>query len=309
MWGFPWCLPCYFEACMRFSALQASASALFSGQDSPFPFSPEEAASSEADSCGWILSWDLHLEVWPSLALCSLLSEGPSGRPRGKSLKFTLFLPTRQVCLWAEKKASWPWELPPTAQPFQGPFKTPKFALFRLSSTGGNRIPESLPRTMLGGSLCICSCLLLAWAKWNKQNKEPIREHSWDWVGEVSIYGGRSKGKYLPPGQGFIYSAGGSQITPKGSNAFGEPWRIPCPRVGALALWTEPQRWFLKKVQDALICQRTNSMRRHNLHLQGPYELAGKKRHNLYKVFKDISHAWPNLRGPGEWVIPTAPGV
>ena len=83
-----------------------------------------------------------------------------------------------------------------------------------------------MPRTMLGGSLCIFSCLLLTWAKWNKQNKEPIREHSWDWVGEVCIYRGRSKGRHLPPGQGFICSAGGSQITPKGSSAFGEPWRI-----------------------------------------------------------------------------------
>lgn len=109
-----------------------------------------------------------------------------------------------------------------------------------------HRVPDSMPCTVLGVSLCIFSCLLLAWTKWHKQNKEPIREHLWDCDGEVCFYRGRSKGKYLPPGQGFIYSAGDSQITPKGSDAFGEPWRILCTWMGSLALWREPGGWFLK---------------------------------------------------------------
>lgn len=61
-----------------------------------------------------------------------------------------------------------------------------------------------MPCTVLGGSLCIFSCLLLASTKWHKQNKEPISEHLWDWVGEVCFYRGRRKRKYLPPGQGLF---------------------------------------------------------------------------------------------------------
>lgn len=68
------------------------------------------------------------------------------------------------------------------------------------------------------------------------KTKSPLESTCEIGLGKFAFYRGRSEGKYLPPGQGFIYSAGGSQITPEGSDAFGEHRRILCARVGAWAL-------------------------------------------------------------------------
>lgn len=165
---------------------------------------------------------------------------------------------------------------------------------------------------MLGGSLCIFSCLLLAWTKWNKQNKEPIREHSWDWVGEVWFYRGRSKGKYLPPGQGFIYSAGGSQITPKGSDAFREHWRILCTWVGALALWTEPEGWFLKMFRTPSLAKGQTAWEGMIFVFKELISLLGRKGMICTKSLKILiacSHAWHKPSGPGRVSDSDNPGV
>ena len=54
---------------------------------------------------------------------------------------------------------------------------------------------------MLGGSLCIFSCLLLAWTKWNKQNKEPIREHCEIGLEKFGFIGEEVKGSICHQGR------------------------------------------------------------------------------------------------------------
>lgn len=163
-----------------------------------------------------------------------------------------------------------------------------------------------MPCAVLGGSLCIFSCLLLASTKWHKQNKEPIREHLWDWVGEVCFYRGRSKRKYLPPGQGFIYSAGDSQITPKGSDAFGEPWRILCTGVGSLALWTEPRGWFREMFRAPSFAKGQTTRESMIPLFWRSSEVGLEEKAQQYEIItgsgQHIVMRSTDHQGPGEWV-------
>lgn len=123
----------------------------------------------------------------------------------------------------------------------------------------------------------------------------------------ICFYRGRSKGKYLPQGQGFIYSTGGSQITPKGLWCL---WSSPKESVftgGIIGTVSRARGMISVNVQGTLICQRANNRRRHDLSSQGPHKLVWKKRHDMYKIIKDTGqYAWHIPSGPpGEGGAPT----
>lgn len=181
-----------------------------------------------------------------------------------------------------------------------GAFKTQKFAFFKVSSIGRSTEFLSACCTLCYVVPCAFS-LVCFWFELSGINKtkNPLESTREIGLKKFAFIGEEVKGSVCHQGRDLFILLVGLRLHLRALRCL---WRAlkDSRYMGGSTGTLNRAKWMISEnVQDTLICQRTNSVRRHGLCFQGAHELAGKKRDDLYKVINGIVMPDTNLQGPG----------